>query len=107
MFSSLSLSEYDKRFEDFIRKSLPAAALTEDTGQEFTYNVPSEDPKALHAFFVQLESKLDQFNVSSYGVSETKLEEVSRFFLLVEHYLMPKVRFSCPVEHFCELFRSS
>lgn len=57
---------------------VPAARLVENLGHELTYVVPYSAAKdgALVELFQELDRRLDVLDVSSYGVSDTTLEEV-------------------------------
>ncbi|XP_053734672.1 phospholipid-transporting ATPase ABCA1-like [Synchiropus splendidus] len=57
---------------------VPAARLVEDLGHEITYVLPYSAAKdgAFVALFKDLDQKLSELNISSYGVSDTTLEEI-------------------------------
>ncbi|KAM9795168.1 LOW QUALITY PROTEIN: phospholipid-transporting ATPase ABCA1b [Neosynchiropus ocellatus] len=57
---------------------VPAARLVEDLGHEITYVLPYGAAKdgAFVALFKDLDRKLSELNISSYGVSDTTLEEI-------------------------------
>uniref|UniRef100_A0A3B3WKE3 Uncharacterized protein n=1 Tax=Poecilia mexicana TaxID=48701 RepID=A0A3B3WKE3_9TELE len=57
-----------------------AARLVEDLGHELTYVLPYSAAKdgAFVALFRELDLKLQELGISSYGVSDTTLEEVQR-----------------------------
>lgn len=63
-----------------ILRHVPAARLVEDLGHELTYVLPYSAAKdgAFVALFRELDLKLQELGVSSYGVSDTTLEEVQR-----------------------------
>uniref|UniRef100_A0A8C9ZHS8 P-type phospholipid transporter n=1 Tax=Sander lucioperca TaxID=283035 RepID=A0A8C9ZHS8_SANLU len=57
---------------------VPAARLVEDLGHELTYVLPYSAAKdgAFVSLFRELDLKLPDLNISSYGVSDTTLEEI-------------------------------
>ncbi|XP_054649053.1 phospholipid-transporting ATPase ABCA1-like [Dunckerocampus dactyliophorus] len=61
-----------------IRRHVPAARLVEDLGHELTYVLPYSAAKdgAFVELFRELDDKLNDLNISSYGVSDTTLEEI-------------------------------
>lgn len=62
--------------QHFIRKEAPKSVLVGQAGSEVTYTVPYENPEFLSLFFAKLDQSLSNMGVSSYGVSDTTLEEV-------------------------------
>lgn len=62
---------------------VPAARLVEDLGHELTYVLPYSAAKdgAFVELFKDLDLKLPDLGISSYGVSDTTLEEVSRVYI--------------------------
>uniref|UniRef100_A0A087X6A3 P-type phospholipid transporter n=1 Tax=Poecilia formosa TaxID=48698 RepID=A0A087X6A3_POEFO len=61
-----------------ILRHVPAARLVEDLGHELTYVLPYSAAKdgAFVALFRELDLKLQELGISSYGVSDTTLEEI-------------------------------
>lgn len=61
-----------------ILRHIPAARLVEDLGHELTYVLPYSAAKdgAFVELFKELDLKLLELGISSYGVSDTTLEEV-------------------------------
>ena len=62
----------------FIKKHVPEAVLKENFGAEMTYQLP-DDKHTLSNFeilFDDLDANLLQLGISSYGISDTTLEEV-------------------------------
>lgn len=61
-----------------ILKHVPAARMVEDLGHEITYVLPYESAKdgAFVELFHDLDDRLADLGISSYGVSDTTLEEV-------------------------------
>lgn len=55
------------------------ARLVEDIGHELTYVLPYEAAKegAFVELFHEIDDRLSDLGISSYGISETTLEEVS------------------------------
>lgn len=70
-----------------ILRHVPAARLVEDLGHELTYILPYSAAKdgAFVELFKDLDVKLPDLGISSYGVSDTTLEEVTtrRFILFM------------------------
>lgn len=62
----------------FLRHYIPDAELTESVGSEMTFILPTDQGQIARfpEMFQELERKLDSLGVSSYGVSDTTLEEV-------------------------------
>lgn len=67
-----------------ILSHVPAARMVEDLGHELTYVLPYRAAKdgAFVELFKDLDRKLPDLGISSYGVSDTTLEEVTGFILL-------------------------
>ncbi|XP_051513569.1 phospholipid-transporting ATPase ABCA1-like [Myxocyprinus asiaticus] len=61
-----------------ILKHVPAARMVEDLGHEITYVLPYESAKdgAFVELFHDLNDRLTDLGISSYGVSDTSLEEI-------------------------------
>ncbi|XP_061418243.1 phospholipid-transporting ATPase ABCA1-like isoform X5 [Lethenteron reissneri] len=61
-----------------LQQHLPDARLIENFGQELTYLLPSHGAKdgSFALLFKELDEKLAELGVSSYGVSDTTLEEI-------------------------------
>lgn len=57
---------------------VPSATLVEDIGTEVSYVLPNEAAHsgALERLFTDLDQNMHALGVSSYGVSDTTLEEV-------------------------------
>uniref|UniRef100_A0A668AEL9 ATP binding cassette subfamily A member 1 n=1 Tax=Myripristis murdjan TaxID=586833 RepID=A0A668AEL9_9TELE len=70
-----------------ILRHVPAARLVEDLGHELTYVLPYSAAKdgAFVQLFKDLDDKLADLGISSYGVSDTTLEEVriNSFFIVI------------------------
>lgn len=62
-----------------IQKHVAEARLVEDIGHELTYVLPYEAAKegAFVELFHEIDDRLSDLGISSYGISETTLEEVS------------------------------
>lgn len=62
-----------------ILSHVPAARMVEDLGHELTYVLPYSAAKdgAFVELFKDLDKKLSDLGISSYGVSDTTLEEVT------------------------------
>lgn len=63
---------------NLIRKHVSEARLVEDIGHELTYVLPYEAAKegAFVELFHEIDDRLSDLGISSYGISETTLEEV-------------------------------
>ena len=61
-----------------IFKHVPSARLVEDLGHELTYVLPYESAKAgaFVELFHEIDDRLTYLGISSYGISDTTLEEV-------------------------------
>lgn len=61
-----------------IFKHVPEARLVEDLGHELTYILPYQSAKdgAFVELFHELDDRLTDLGISSYGISDTTLEEV-------------------------------
>ncbi|KAI1887790.1 hypothetical protein AGOR_G00193990 [Albula goreensis] len=61
-----------------IFKHVPAARLVEDLGHEITYVLPYESAKdgAFVELFHEIDDRLSDLGISSYGISDTTLEEI-------------------------------
>lgn len=62
-----------------IFKHVPAARMVEDLGHELIYVLPYESAKdgAFVELFHEMDDRLSDLGISSYGISDTSLEEVS------------------------------
>lgn len=69
---------------NLITKHVPEARLVEDIGHELTYVLPYKAAKegAFVELFHEIDDRLSDLGISSYGISETTLEEVSELTLL-------------------------
>lgn len=70
-----------------IFKHVPEARLVEEVGHELTYILPYQSAKdgAFVELFHELDDRLTDLGISSYGISDTTLEEVrtSRLFIYI------------------------
>uniref|UniRef100_A0A3B5AYS3 P-type phospholipid transporter n=1 Tax=Stegastes partitus TaxID=144197 RepID=A0A3B5AYS3_9TELE len=68
----------DRQMDALIHHHVPQARLIEVIGQELTYLLPNRDfqPRAYASLFRELEETLVDIGLSSFGVSDTSLEEV-------------------------------
>ena len=66
------------RLKAFIEKFVPEARLVEDNSMEVCFQLPEKAAKSgqMTAMFAELEKVHDILGISSYGVSDTSLEEV-------------------------------
>lgn len=81
-----------------IFKHVPEARLVEDLGHELTYILPYQSAKdgAFVELFHELDDRLTDLGISSYGISDTTLEEASSSCQLRNLCLWEG--FPCPVE---------
>lgn len=61
-----------------VHHHVPQARLIEAIGQELTFLLPNQNfqPRAYASLFRELEETLEDMGLSSFGVSDTSLEEV-------------------------------
>uniref|UniRef100_A0A8B9NTA5 P-type phospholipid transporter n=1 Tax=Accipiter nisus TaxID=211598 RepID=A0A8B9NTA5_9AVES len=80
---------------NLITKHVPEARLVEDIGHELTYVLPYKAAKegAFVELFHEIDDRLSDLGISSYGISETTLEELSPCVSSTE----------VPREYLCEL----
>nr|KAG5700800.1 hypothetical protein BaRGS_035003 [Batillaria attramentaria] len=74
------------RLSAFLQKFVPEAQLVEDNSMEVCFQMPESaaDSGQLTALFAELEKVHDVLGISSYGISDTSLEEV--FLRVTEEY---------------------
>lgn len=67
-----------KRTTEFIRKYIKKANLVEESTTELTYQLPADASYSgqFEALFKQLERSHKDLGISSFGISDTSLEEV-------------------------------
>uniref|UniRef100_A0A8B9I806 P-type phospholipid transporter n=1 Tax=Anser brachyrhynchus TaxID=132585 RepID=A0A8B9I806_9AVES len=80
-----AVSMYLNELAEVIHHHVPEAKLIESIGQELIYLLPSKHFKqrSYASLFRELEETLDDLGLSSFGVSDTPLEEVTTKYLLV------------------------
>eukprot|EP00058_Branchiostoma_floridae_P014634 XP_002600122.1 hypothetical protein BRAFLDRAFT_66631 [Branchiostoma floridae] len=68
----------EQKVSKFIRQHVAGAVLLSDTNREISYMLPSEAVKkgCFEKLFSALQSKLDDLDLSSFGLTDTTLEEV-------------------------------
>uniref|UniRef100_A0AAX7TDJ0 P-type phospholipid transporter n=1 Tax=Astatotilapia calliptera TaxID=8154 RepID=A0AAX7TDJ0_ASTCA len=78
--NSASTVSYSKKTE----KHVPEARLVEDLGHELAYVLPYQAAKdgAFVELFHELDDRLTDLGISSYGISDTTLEEV-RYYIFI------------------------
>lgn len=84
-FFSLSLHTGNvESITTLIHHHVPEAKLIEMIGQEMTYLLPNKGFKyrAYASLFRELEETLADMGLSSFGISDTSLEEVEQHFFL-------------------------
>uniref|UniRef100_A0A452UE04 P-type phospholipid transporter n=1 Tax=Ursus maritimus TaxID=29073 RepID=A0A452UE04_URSMA len=76
--SSLGAIYNVSAISNLIRKHVAEARLVEDIGHELTYVLPYEAAKegAFVELFHEIDDRLSDLGISSYGISETTLEEI-------------------------------
>uniref|UniRef100_A0A8C2GMW4 P-type phospholipid transporter n=1 Tax=Cyprinus carpio TaxID=7962 RepID=A0A8C2GMW4_CYPCA len=69
---------YVSLISNVIFKHVPTARLVEDLGHEITYVLPYESAKdgAFVELFHEIDDRLTDLGISSYGISDTTLEEI-------------------------------
>uniref|UniRef100_A0A673W8V3 P-type phospholipid transporter n=1 Tax=Salmo trutta TaxID=8032 RepID=A0A673W8V3_SALTR len=75
---------YKEDITGLVHHHVPEARLIEAIGQELTYLLPNQgfQPRAYASLFRELEETLSDIGLSSFGVSDTSLEEVIMLDLL-------------------------
>ena len=65
--------------EAYVVKRVPGACLVEDMGLELYFQLPSDEIRTgnFTKLFNDLDADLSKLGVSSYGIADTTLEEVS------------------------------
>ena len=66
----------------FIQQFIPTARLVEEIGSDIVFILPSEGGrdnamKSFESLFTELDKNLKKLQISTYGLSDTTLEEVS------------------------------
>lgn len=74
---------------NLIMKHVPEAKLVEDIGHELSYVLPYEAARegAFVELFHEIDDRLSDLGISSYGISETTLEEVCKLWGETEAFL--------------------
>lgn len=64
------------------QRHMPGTRLVEESGREAVMNLPQTAAKdsSLSVFLAELDQRLNEFGISSYGLSDSTLEEVSQAF---------------------------
>uniref|UniRef100_A0A4W3GTX5 ATP-binding cassette sub-family A member 1-like n=1 Tax=Callorhinchus milii TaxID=7868 RepID=A0A4W3GTX5_CALMI len=83
-FTGLISSESENAITGLIMKHVPEAQFVESIGQEMTYILPYEGAGdgSFAELFKNLDLELQRFGISSYGISDTTLEEIYLFLFL-------------------------
>ena len=71
----------------FIQKHIPNARMVEEIGSDIVFILPTDDSKdiAMKQFeqlFNELDQNLKKLRISTYGLSDTTLEEVLSLFIV-------------------------
>ena len=67
----------------FIQKHIPSASLVEEIGSDIVFILPTDQEskensmKQFENLFTELDKNLKRLRISTYGLSDTTLEEVS------------------------------
>lgn len=93
IFSSLYTGNVES-ITTLIHHHVPEAKLIEMVGQEMTYLLPNKGFKyrAYASLFRELEETLADMGLSSFGISDTSLEEVGQHLFL--HYALATITIS-------------
>lgn len=80
---------------EIIHHHVPEAQLIERIGQGLVYLLPNKNFKerAYSSLFRELEETLADVGLSSFGISDTPLEEVGNLQILKQFYLGPVLAF--------------
>lgn len=75
----------------FIQEVVPGAQLAEDNGREFVCQLPDDKDSTsrFEKLFRSLDASLDDLHLSSYGISDTTLEEVSLLSCMLHSLIFP------------------
>ena len=76
-----------------IHTFVPAAVLVEDTNSELTYQLPDDrrHTQLFQDLFISLDDNIKSLGFSSYGISDTTLEEVGIILCAVILYVNNKI----------------
>lgn len=79
-----------KRLVAFVRKYVRRAQLVEDNSTEIIFQLPSEAAQDgyFEMLFEKLENCHNDLGILSYGISDTSLEEVYFFLLIIVLYCL-------------------
>ena len=66
----------------FVQSYVPSARLIQESRQQLSFILPNSIVKkdGFGSFFAHLEQNLESLGLKSFGITETPLEEVNRFF---------------------------
>ena len=81
----------ERDLTSLIHKFVPGAVLVEDTNSELTYQLPDDrcHTQLFQDLFVSLDDNIKSLGFSSYGISDTTLEEVGA--VLCEGYMLTRL----------------
>lgn len=67
------------------QQHIPGARLVEESGREAVMNLPhiSAKDSSLAVFLAELDQRLNDLGLSSYGLSDSTLEEVSIYIIFI------------------------
>ena len=74
--AGLMSSEHSKRVVQFVQGHVPSAVVMNDIPGEISFQMPTSEVNRFKDMFTELDSRLKQLGLHSYGISVTTLEEV-------------------------------
>ena len=73
---SVALSRHTQLCTNFVHFRVPDAVIMDDVGSELVYLLPYSSLDSFPGLFQDLDVNLDNLRISSYGISDTTLEDV-------------------------------
>merc|ERR1712048_966421 len=64
------------QIDDIVLKTVPRSECVANAGAEICYRLPFEETESFPHIFDTLDAKKEEFNIKTYGISITTLEEV-------------------------------
>jgi ATP-binding cassette subfamily A (ABC1) protein 3 len=74
--AGLMSAEHSKRVTQFVQRHVPSAVVMNDIPGEISYQMPIGEVGLFKDMFMELDHKLKELGLHSYGISVTTLEEV-------------------------------
>ena len=96
-----NISQFSRtELTNFINSFIPGAEILEDMGGEITYVLPSAGrfTGEFSNLFQNLEDSLKTLGIKNYGISDTTLEEVYTFIILLFYYSISVIH---PIINLC------